>query len=275
MTRSAEIDLAVSLPEGLRSDQEYRVRIYVNDVMVRERPLPATERFRVENVPLEQGDNDLRAALVSGGGEGQRSAPVAITRDDIAPEIHLISPRSGERVHTAEHLLTGRTEAGADISIGGRSGNPIRATVDSSGRFEALLELAIGQNPLTLRSEDPAGNVAQDRIVIVRADSDASLVLTIFPTELDYSSLPARLQITAMVRDERGQPIDDALVTFGLSPPSLATTTHRATTSAGTVSWTGVDIPAAASSKGIWLVTALVTLSTGAELRADESLTVE
>ncbi len=244
LTQSAEIDLAVSRPEGLRSDQEYLVRVYVNDEAVRERPLPRAEQFRIENVPLQQGDNDIRAALVGAGGEGQRSAAVAITRDDIAPDISIISPESDEQIHTAEHLLTGRTEAGADMSItSGRSGNPIPTSVDASGRFEALLELTSGQNPLTLRSEDAAGNVSQTRIVLVRADSTASLVLTISPTEVDAAALPSQLEIMATVHDEHGQPIDDALVTFGLSPPSLATTTHHARTSGGVATWQGRGHP--------------------------------
>ncbi len=275
LTQSAEIDLAVSRPDGLRSDQEYLVRVYVNGVEVRERPLPRAEQFRIENVPLQQGDNDIRAALVGAGGEGQRSVAVAITRDDMAPDIRIISPEANERIHTAEHLLTGRTEAGADMAIvSGRSGNPIPTSVDASGRFEALLELTFGQNPLTLRSEDAAGNVSQTRIVLVRADSNASLVLIISPTEVEATSLPTHLEIVATVTDEHGQPIDDALVTFGLSPPSLATTVHHTTTSGGVATWQGVDIPASANSRGAWLVTALVTLASGAELRADESLTV-
>ncbi|HYI22092.1 MAG TPA: hypothetical protein VEX62_05575 [Candidatus Limnocylindrales bacterium] len=275
LTRAADIDLAVSRPDGLRSDQEYLVRVYVNGEAVRERPLPRAEQFRIEDVPLQQGDNDIRAALVGAGGEGQRSAAVAITRDDIAPDIRIISPEDTERIHTAEQLLTGRTEAGADMSIvSGRSGNSIPTSVDAGGRFEALLELTFGQNPLTLRSEDPAGNVSQTRIVLVRADSNASLVLTISPTEADAATLPTRLEIVATVHDEHGQPIDDAVVTFGLSPPNLATTTHHTRTSDGIATWQGVDVPASPNSRGTWRITALVTLSSGAELRADELLTV-
>ena len=72
-----------------------------------------------------------------------------------------------------------------------------------------------------------------------------------------------------MLRDELGRPVADGTsVIFGISPPNRETTTYTATINNGHARFNGVTLEAG-DTAGSWLVTALVTLPSGIELRAD------
>ena len=274
MTRAATIDLVVS-PSGLRNDPAYRLRVFVNDELERELRLPDERQFEVPGLPLSEGDNTVRAALVGAGGQSELSAPVSVFRDTMAPVIRVFSPRRSELVYAANEVLRGRTEPGATLSVtnGGQSGE-ISASVADDGRFEAPLSLEIGTNRLVLRSVDRAGNSASVRITIERDESQAGVDLAISTSDLTTAELPFDLEMEATVVDELGTPVDNAQVTFSLSPPNAATMTYVTSSAGGLAGWPGVEVAGGGEAVGTWLVTVLAVLPSGAELREDESFSV-
>ena len=274
LTRADEIDLQLSRPSGLRADQRYVVRIYAGDELIRERELPAAERFTLEKVPLRRGANALSATLAGAGGEGPRSTPITVIRDDVAPVIEVTAPDGA--VFGPEVVLAGRTEPGADLTLTREpSGRELDAFIGADGRFTAPVELSMGENAFSLHSVDPAGNAGRKRVVIVRGQSTASVVLTVSDQDISAAELPQRVTLRATVRDEQGRPIDGANVTFGLSPPNQTTRTLLLVTEDGVATWPGIDLEAVPSTRGIWLATVSVTLEGGVELRDDESISVE
>ncbi len=275
VTRLEAIDISGTLPAGLRAGTGYRLRIFVNDVLARERGLPDQADFTLNDVPLSEGDNEITAALVGDGAEGDRSPPVAIVRDSTSPAIRITQPPEGATVYGATETLRGRTQAGASLEVTAvRSGEKLIAAVAEDGRFDAQLPLRMGANTFALHSEDPAGNQASTRLVVTRALSLASLSIMVSVTELAVADLPSTANIVAHVRDEHGRASEGAQVTFSLSPPNRGTTTYRATTTQGEASWPGMVVAGDARAIGTWLVTVLVTLPSGEELRGDASFSV-
>jgi hypothetical protein len=275
VTQAARVDVNAIRPPGLRQDQTYVIRLYVNGSVVRERELPPEDEFVLGAVPLDQGSNSIRASLVGDGGEGQRSPELTITRDDVAPVIEVSGPASGERVYTHEAALVGRTEAGASLTVTSvATDEDIDVSLRDDGGFAATLALEIGENRFLLRSTDVAGNASSSRLTIVRAPSSASLTLSIDPDDLLRSDLPRSVIMTAFVRDEVGQPVDGVEVTFSVSPPDRGTDTYRVTSQNGRARWGDLVIDPA-DEAGVWLVTALATLPSGLELRQDGSFTLE
>lgn len=272
ITRADTIDVTALAPTNLRRDQHYVVRVYVNDAQIRDVDLPDQEQFTIQNVPLDEGANSIRVSLVGDGGEGTQSAPVAITRDDIAPDIRVIQP--SDKVYTESETLVGKTEPGADISVTDGGGHDLEASLQPDGRFSVDLLLAIGNNWLTLRSTDAAGNKSTSRVTIVRAPSAASLDLVVTPTDLFTADLPATVELTVNVHDELGRPVDGAEVTFSVSPPDRETTTYHATTANGRARLTNLTIDPG-DATGPWLVTALAVLPSGTELRGDGSFSLQ
>ena len=275
LTSLAAIDVSGTVPTEGRRSTEYRLRIYVNDRFARERPLADEVTFTVSEVPLVEGENEITAALFDDGSEGGLSAPITIVRDSTPPAIRIARPEDDATVYGATETLRGRTQPGAslELSLVG-SAEELTATVAGDGRFEALLPLQIGENVFVLRSQDQAGNEASTRLSVTRAMTLASLDLTVSLTELALTDLPATLDVVAHVRDELGQASDGAEVTFSLSPPNRGTTTYRATTAGGEAAWRDMVVAGDARAVGIWLVTVLVTLPSGEELRGDASFSV-
>ena len=275
LTRLAAIDVSGTLPADLRRGAEYRLRIFVNDRLARDRALSDEINFTIGDVPLAEGENEISAALVGDGSEGERTPPVTIVRDSTPPAIRITRPAEGATVYGATEMLRGRTQAGASLEITSvRPGEELTATVTDDGRFEAALPLRMGENVFALHSEDPAGNQASTRLIVTRALSLASLNLTVSVSELAVAHLPSTVEIIAYVRDELGRASHGAEVTFSLSPPNRGTTTYRATTADGQASWPGMVVTGDTRAIGTWLVTVLVALPSGEELRGDASFSV-
>ena len=230
---------------------------------------PTSSQFAVPNVPLVEGQNSITLSLVGDGGEGARSAPVAVLRDDQPPTIKVLEPTG--TVYTEDPLLVGRTEAGADIQITDGGGHDLKSTLQPDGGFTAPLTLHVGDNNLTLKSTDAAGNSWTSQVTITRSQSAATIELTLAPTEIYSADLPATVVVTAVLRDDQGQPVADGTqVVFGVSPPERETTTYRVTTTGGRARFSDLNLQVG-DAPGTWLVTALATLPSGIELRADAS----
>ena len=183
------------------------MRTFVNDKPIDRTDLPDGGQVTLSNVPLDEGLNAIRVSLVGDGGESALSAPISITRDDVAPEIKIVQPK--DKVYTENETLLGTTEPGADINITDGAGQTIEASISPSGRFSANLELHVGNNNLTLRSTDPAGNHSSISYAVVRASSAATIDLSVTPTDLYVADLPATVELAATLRDELGRPVAD------------------------------------------------------------------
>ena len=272
ITRDGTVDLTVIAPANLRGDQHYVVHVYVNGNQVSQESLPSDPQFTLKNVPLSEGDNAIRASLVGDGGESPLSAPVNMTRDDVAPVIQVLTP--ADKVYTDSTTLTGKTEPGATIEVTDDAGHDLDASVSSDGRFNADLSLAMGNNPLVIKSTDLAGNNAVSRITIVRAPSAAAIELVVTPTTIYSSQLPLNVDLQATVRDELGRAVDGVTVVFGISPPNRETTTYEVDTTNGRARYSGLQL-GSGDATGPWLVTALAVLPSGIQLRADGSFNLQ
>jgi hypothetical protein len=251
------------------------LRISVNGTTERERPLPEQEQFVIAGVALAEGENSIRAALVGEAGPGTTSPAITVTRDTTPPVIRVTRPEPGATVFSESFSMRGRTEAGASLSVVDvATGAELQSSVEPDGRFATQLTLALGDNQLLLSSRDRAGNTTSTRVVISRAESLATLTLTLSDDRLKAEDLPQRLVATVQIRDERGEPVDGAQVTFSVSPPNATTITFRTTSVAGQAEWPDLDIASADDPLGSWLVTVLVELPSGLELRANKSVSV-
>ena len=274
LTRRATTDVAGTLPNGLTNGAN-ALRVYVNGELEREREAPNQLDFTIADVPLAEGENEIQAALVGPGGESDMSQPVTVTRDSTPPEISVTRPEHGSVVYDAVQTLRGDTEPGATLTIREPgAAHAINAIVGGDGRYAAEIHLGMGTNRLILHSEDAAGNDSTMDYEITRSESQGSVTLELSAMELAAADLPQTIDVVATVRDEHGQPSTGAEVTFGLSPPNRGTTTYRATTADGKAAWKNMIVNGDTHAIGEWLITVLVTLDSGEELRTSASLNV-
>jgi hypothetical protein len=271
----ATIDLQGTLPEGLAGQAGYRLRVYVNEELVRERRVPRRRNFTLGAVPLEQGTNTITLAISGPGGESLHSTAVELIRDDEEPLIRVLEPRPGGLVRDEEILLRGRSEAGATVRVlNETTDEEIDTTADEEGAFEAPLRLALGENTVRLRAEDAAGNRASATITLTHEPSAAAVALTVSHQNLRLGSLPASIVLRAVVTDDAGAPIDGAEVTFSVSPPGQTTSTFLTQTERGTATWRDVRIPREGAVAGQGYATVLAVLPDGDTLQGSAVFTI-
>jgi hypothetical protein len=274
-TTASEVDISGSFPADMGYGRADRLRIYVNEELVRTRRLPRSPPFTLRDIPLVPGENRISAALSGPGGESLHSVPIVIVRDSNEPIIVISAPRP-EAALTAPHVtVRGRTDALASVSVTNVTlAKESAVDADAEGQFEAIVPLALGTNEIVIASRDAAGNRGSARLDLVRSESMAAVALTVSPDTLLLTRLPGEVSIRATVNDELGQPVDGVEVFFSISVPGLAATTYRATTVNGRAAWPGVRVPRDGTTKGRGRVTAQVTLAEGQRLTETASFSV-
>jgi hypothetical protein len=241
------------------------LRVFRNGRQVAREPLGDTLTMRVRNVRLEQGRNEVSAALANAAGVvGLRSQPVVITVDYRPPPLRIREPKSGDVVNSSRVTVRGTTEPDAQLTARNANNDaspPVTVTED--GAFSVDVPLGTGRNQITLTATDALGNERTASVTVTRGDPADNARLTLRPRSLRVSDLPGRLDVRLQVTDPSGKPLDGAPVTFSLSPSGQSTSTYQTTTEDGEAEWSGIQIPRQGAVPGKGLVTALVTLPSG------------
>jgi hypothetical protein len=245
----------------------FRVRVYVNNRFKRDTKLqPGDDQFTVGDVPLIEGTNTITATVSSGEYETAASAPVTVERDATPPALKITSPRT-DTVYGDTLLLSGTTDAGAQLELVNRTNSArAEATATSGGEFSLSLRLAMGNNVLALGSVDAAGNATHRNLTIQRALSKAAVTVELSRETYDLANLPATISMAAHVLGPDGQPADGATVTFSISPPGQTTVTRQAETVNGVATWANYPLLLSGAQAGSGLVTVLAKLDDGESL---------
>lgn len=93
--------------------------------------------------------------------------------DATAPIITILSPQEGSVTSSGALPITGRTEAGASVSINGTS-----VAVQPSGEFGGSVPLSEGANAVQIIATDVAGNVGQTRLNVTLDTKPPVLTVT-------------------------------------------------------------------------------------------------
>ena len=93
--------------------------------------------------------------------------------DATAPVVTVLSPQEGTVTSTGALPVTGRTEAGASVSINGNS-----VAVQPSGEFGGSVPLSEGTNAIQIIATDIAGNIGQTRLNVTLDTKPPVLTIT-------------------------------------------------------------------------------------------------
>jgi flagellar hook assembly protein FlgD len=116
-------------------------------------------RFHVDIV-LDEGANSIAVQATDPVGNAARLEQ-RVTLDTRPPAVQIDSLSDNTTVHEAQTHVYGRTDPGVKLTIQGRA-----LTVDQQGRFDAPVDLVVGDNTIHIEALDQAGNVtALDRKV--------------------------------------------------------------------------------------------------------------
>lgn len=82
--------------------------------------------------------------------------------DDTPPEIEILHPEDGQVFEKKEVVFEGRTEPGAKVYAG-----KYEADVNEEGDWRIVLILQKGENKVTIKAKDEAGNVGSDTVNVI------------------------------------------------------------------------------------------------------------
>jgi hypothetical protein len=262
-TNQPRVDLSISVPTAVAGKPDVRVRVYLalegqSPAPITEVPVGITPKVVVP-VDLTAGRNDFTASVISPGGESEPSPVVTYILDNEAPKITLTSPKDKATINAATVDLVGKVQARSRLIARNESnGSSVTGVSGADGGFTLSLALGTGTNSIRISATDPAGNGDELALSVVRGTGTLAVALSASTYRISVGSLPAPIQLVAVVTDPDGRPLKGAVVTFSLTLPKIQAITYEARTEAdGRVAFSttipkGVDI-------GTGLATVLVT----------------
>jgi len=114
---------------------------------------------------LQLGVNNIfTTAKDTSGNESNSSETVEVIYDNIPPEISVDSPEYGSKFYTNKNSqveIKGQTEENSTVTVNDRL-----AKVNDDGTFVLNYQLSEGENNLTIKATDQAGNTSESSITL-------------------------------------------------------------------------------------------------------------
>jgi len=139
-----------------RGSAKTQVIIYINDKQYKKFAVSDDSTFTLSDIPVDEGDVTLSSKITDDkGNTSDLSNIVKITIDRNPPELEVTKPDDGTKIQdgTRKATIEGKTDEDSRVSINDRI-----VVVRSGGSFTYSMPLSDGDNTLTIRSTDPAGN---------------------------------------------------------------------------------------------------------------------
>jgi hypothetical protein len=189
-------------PDGLNS--YYRTRPSVTITATSPSGYPVSIYYRINAGsdtlyagPVQIPDGNVTLTYYARDSQSNQEAPRQLTFkvDATAPVVTILTPQGGSVTGTAIAAITGRTEAGATVTINGSA-----VAVQPSGDFGGSVTLTEGANSIQVVATDLAGNVGQTTVAVTLDTKPPVLTVTspkIYATVMTH-------QVTVTGRTEVG-----------------------------------------------------------------------
>ena len=192
-----------------------KVNVYVND----EKAVTVNSEnneFTAE-VEIHEERNTIMVTAELNGIETEPSTPIVVIKDKISPELTVEEPLDNARIKTEVVHVTGIVLD--DISLEKLEINDKEATVDEDGAFHERLMLDQGENIITVKATDKAGNVAEvSRTVFVELEEPS---ITNVQPEEDVDLEAGDVLTVSFEAPSGGEGYFRLLMPFGLDSQSL------------------------------------------------------
>jgi Glucodextranase, domain B len=225
-TNQPSADLQITVPSDLIGDPAARVRIYLTlegqaPAPIKEVPLGGTIHLIVP-VDLSPGRNDLYGTIVDAGLESEASPIVTFILDTDPPVIVVSSPKDGATINRGTVTIKGTTQPRTTLLARNEAnGTSVSGQAGSDGTFSLEVTLEPGPNGVRIAATDPAGNAGELILSVVRGNGTLTSTLTSSAYRVSTSSLPVAMQLSVLVTDPDGHPLEGAAVTFTLTIPGI------------------------------------------------------
>lgn len=277
-TNQPRVDLEITVPDTIVGDPSIRVRVYLTlegqaPAPIAEQPVGSTVRLIVP-VDLTSGRNDLHATIIEAGIESEASPVVTFILDTEPPAFVLSAPGNGATINRPTVAITGTTQPRTTLLARNEAnGTSVSGVAATDGTFALSLPLEPGPNGVRISGVDPAGNPGELIISVTRGSGTLTSTLTASAYRISVASLPVSLQLTVLVTDPDGRPLEGATITFTLTVPGIQPISKEATTAGdGRASFT-TTLPAGVTT-GAGLATVLVATTDFGSTSAQKTIAI-
>lgn len=157
-TNTAQIDI-----RGFGTPHS-KVKLYVDDNPKQTIDVSDDGSFNFSNVSLSLGTNNIYAKTIDEKGtESLPSKTLRIIYDDEKPSLNVNEPEDRRKIQGGDKKVkvSGNTSPGIKVYI-----NDNQIIVDKDGNFNSELFLSDGDNLITIRAIDTAGNTTEEQKIV-------------------------------------------------------------------------------------------------------------
>lgn len=157
-TQSAHISFGGTAP-----DTSGTVELYVNNDLKKEVKINSKMDFTVDSLSLSTGTNTVKARFAKGDKTSSFTQDFLVNYFTDKPKLDISQPNDGQTFTKADKNITvsGNTDPDNTITV-----NSFRAIVDSSGKFNYILQLNDGDNNIIITAQNSAGGSTQKQLKV-------------------------------------------------------------------------------------------------------------
>ena len=147
-----------------RTEAGAKVLLTVNGIKVNETLADSSGRFVFADVKLRTGHNRLWGKAVDqANNESAPSEEVEIIVDTEPPPLTVTLPKDGDKFFEDDRVIKieGVSEPDAQVTVNDRV-----AVIDKDGNFSLSYTLSEGENQLTIKATDKAGNTTEETLTV-------------------------------------------------------------------------------------------------------------
>ena len=155
-TNSASINLAgFSIPNA-------KIKIYLNDISLKEVQADKNGEFTSQTVKLKNGSNSLKI-IASIDNKDSEPYITSISFSNSAPALEVATPKNNASFFDKDKEISveGKTDPNCIVTV-----NNHMAIVNDDGTFSTIISLNDGSNDLKIVSQNEAGNQASEEIKV-------------------------------------------------------------------------------------------------------------
>lgn len=156
-TASASITLAGT------GNEKVKVALYQNNNRVQTTVSNAKGKYTFTNVLLKEGVNNFQTKIIGENAESTYSNQVRVALLTKNPSLEITSPSDGDKFSMSQSPITVKGKTDPDVKV---TVNDFWAIVDNMGNYTYSYPLKDGDNTLSVKATDQAGNTTTKEIKI-------------------------------------------------------------------------------------------------------------
>lgn len=145
-----------------------KLDFYLNGEVVETKDMTANEIFNIEIGDLEKGKNEVYIKARTEDGQNTKKTQVyEVLYKDEKPKLDISEPADRATVSSPEVTIKGTTDKEVLIKV-----NDLPVVVDVNGNFDSTVRLKEGDNSISVKAEDIAGNVEGKTLTVTYRKED-------------------------------------------------------------------------------------------------------